>query len=165
MLPIASRASCRSIRAPATSRSSSHHPRWAAGRPAESVWLSGTLRVTTVGSNSGAALSVHPRTGDVGVVSQGGLLWNPACVTAGSDGALYVGDLSANSGTGSSGSIVRLDASGAQSVFANGVPFQGPFDIAISSDGWIWSAQWGWTSRRNGGGLPLAASPDIPIRA
>ena len=36
-------------------------------------------------------------------------------------------------------------------MFVNGVPFHGPFDIAISSDGWIWSAQWGWTSRRNGG--------------
>jgi len=123
------------------------------GRSARGICLApdGTLRVTTAGSNVGAVLSVDPGTGEVEVVSQGGLLSIPACVTAGPDGALYVGDLSANSGTGSSGSIVRIEASGAQSVLANGVPFHGPFDIAISSDGWIWSAQWGWTSRRNGG--------------
>ena len=38
-----------------------------------------------------------------------------------------------------------------RALFASSELFQGPFDIAVSSDGWVWTAQWGWTSRRGGG--------------
>lgn len=110
-----------------------------------------TLIVTTAGSNTGAVLSVRPRTREVSVLSQGGLLENPECVAVGPGGGLYVGDASASSAPNGSGSIVRVEASGAQSLFANGELFRSPFDIAVSRDGWVWTAQWGSTSRTGGG--------------
>jgi hypothetical protein len=112
-----------------------------------------TLIVTSTGSNLGTVLSVNPRTRNVSVITQGDLLENPSCVAVGPGGTLYVGDSGANSATGGSGSIVRVEPSGTQSLFANGAFFHSPFDIAISSDGWVWTAQWGWVSRRNGGFL------------
>jgi sugar lactone lactonase YvrE len=112
-----------------------------------------TLIVTATGSNTGVVLSVILRTHEVSVLSQGGLLENPECVAVGPGGTLYVGDASANSAPNGSGSIVRVEVSGAQSLFANGELFHDPFDIAVSSDGWVWTAQWGWTSRRGGGFL------------
>jgi len=101
----------------------------------------------------GRVLIDSTRTGEVGVLAQGDLLENPACVAPGPGGTLYVGDESASSAPNGSGSIVRIEPSGAQSLFANGDLFHGPFDIAISNDGWVWTAQWGWISRRGGGFL------------
>jgi hypothetical protein len=123
------------------------------GRTARGICLADdhTVAVTTTGSGIGAVLTVDLRTRELTVISEGGLLENPACVAAGPGGTLYVGDQSANSAPNGSGSIVRVERSGAQSLFANGELFQGPFDIAIASDGWVWTAQWGWTSRRGGG--------------
>jgi len=124
-----------------------------AGRTARGICLApdGTLYVTTVGSNTGAVIDVNPETRAVTVISQGENLENPACVAVGPDGALYVGDESSNSATGTSGSVVRIDPSGSQTVFANGGLFRGPFDLAFSGDGWMYVAQWGGLSRRGGG--------------
>ena len=133
------------------------------GRTARGICLApdGTLYVTTVGSNIGEVLDVNPETHAVTVVAQGGNLENPACVAVGPDGALYVGDESSNSATGTSGSIVRIEPSGSQTVFANGGLFRGPFDLAISGDGWMYIAMWGGLSRRGGGFIRIRLSDRV----
>lgn len=140
------------------------------GRTASGICMAGesTLVVTTIGSNLGMVLSVNPRTGDVSVIAQGDLLENPSCVAVAPGGTLYVGDSGANSTAGGSGSIVRVEPSGAQGLFASGALFHSPFDIAISGDGWVWTAQWGWTHVGTGAfcapGLPTdSRSGSSPI--
>ena len=87
-------------------------------------------------------------------ISAGGLLASPGGLALAADGTLFVADQSGYANGGpwyNYGQILRIDAGGGQSVFARDTTIFGPYDVAISSDGWVWSAQWGSLSRRQGG--------------
>ena len=108
----------------------------------------GGLYLTVALNGSGALFHLDPATHEVRVVADGGLLVAPVCVTVGPGGALFVGDMSLVTPV-SSGGIVKVTPTGEQSLVATtGAALAAPFDIAITPDGWIWTAQWGALSRR-----------------
>lgn len=116
----------------------------------------GGLYVTACCPGSGALLHVDPGSGTARVVASGDLLRNPTCITVASDGYLYLGE-SDNPGPTATypyyrGSIVRIEpASGAQwLVAAEPNLFIAPIDIAVTADGYVWTAQYGNVSRRLG---------------
>ncbi|MFI5372912.1 MAG: hypothetical protein ACHQ52_15260 [Candidatus Eisenbacteria bacterium] len=105
----------------------------------------GGLYLTAVGGAAPEALHLDLASHALRVVTSGGSLATPAGIAVGPGGTLYVVD----QGTG----IIAVNPSGAQSLLTITGPaaLGSPFDIAITPDGWIWTAQWGGLSRRGGG--------------
>ena len=124
------------------------------GRTAHGVCRdpAGGLYVTAVGGSAPAVLHLDPTSHAVQVVTAGGLLVSPACIAVGPGGTLYVGDRSVPT-PGFTGAIITVTGASQSLLAITGVPLQSPFDIAITPDGWIWTAQWGGLSRRGGGFL------------
>ena len=104
-------------------------------------------------TNGGAkVLEVTSAGAVVRTVSAGGALGSPYAIVSGPAGELYVAEFanppSASPGT-AYGSIVRVDpGSGAQSVLASGPAFFGPYDLALTPSGSLYSANAGYLASR-----------------
>lgn len=118
---------------------------------------SGEIFASVNGSVPGI-VRVSPDGGSVTPVSSGGLLTGPSGIAMGPDGSLYVCESSpADNGIrpGSSfhgrGSIVRVNpASGSQTLVAASAYFMGPFAIAFTGPGEVWTANTGSVAGRLG---------------
>lgn len=90
--------------------------------------------------------------GSASLVSEGGLLAITGRIDDGPDGHLYVADRAKLSTQQGFGSIVQVDpATGAQvRVTPDAVTLYGPFDIAVTSDGYAYTSQVGTVSRYAG---------------
>ena len=124
--------------------------------------------VVYVTVNLGAArvLRLTPSTHALATVTDGGLLTDPAGLTMGPDGQLYVCEMSSPANNGGSGqpgrgSIVRVDpVTGSQFQVAADSLFHGPFQIAFSGPTTIWTAQVGWLSSRHDAGFRVTNLAD-----
>jgi hypothetical protein len=85
-------------------------------------------------------------------VTAGGLLDNPGGLEVGPDGMLYVANTEARVVEHIwYGKILRVDPStGAQTLVSEDPSLFGPFDLTFGPDGFIWTANQGWLSGRNG---------------
>lgn len=111
----------------------------------------GGLFVSAAGDDGGALFRVTTEPPAAIAFATGGFLQDVGGIVPAPDGGLYVAAGSGGSGAGSSGALLHVSPAGAQSVVWSGAPLQGPFDLAVAADGWLWCAQWGGLSRRGGG--------------
>ncbi len=119
------------------------------------VEADGDLLVVDLGEpevKDGAVIRVNPYTGRQTLVSSGGLFFDPAGITVGPDGSIYVID---NLFGSNSGIVVRINPrTGAQQLISSDFDPLGLFDlsfgIAIDRDGTLVVA-----NRSLGGGLPI----------
>ena len=120
----------------------------------------------TVNQGAARVLRLTPSTHAIAPVSDGGLLTDPAGLTMGPDGQLYVCEMSSPANNGGSGvpgrgSIVRVDpGSGSQFQVAADSLFHGPFQIAFAGPTTIWTAQVGWLASRHDAGFRVTNLTD-----
>jgi hypothetical protein len=113
----------------------------------------GGLYLTAGGGAGPVVLHFDPSTRAWRIVTSSGNLVEPRGIAAAPGGTLYVADGSVTT-AGGTGGIVAVTPGGTQTLLAiTGAALRSPFDLAVSPDGYIWSAQWGGLSRRGGGFL------------